>query len=129
MRNVRTSHTIPMPKGIGTLGLGTQNSKRIKQFPALLICLLLVSLAGAQDLATGQAAIDQAATDIGGYFESIKGVIFVIAGIIALLGGIRIFMKWNMGDTDVMSSAAGWFGSAIFLIVAVTVIESFFGVG
>ena len=38
-------------------------------------------------------------------------------------------IKWQMGDPDVMSSAAGWFGSAIFLIVAVTVIQSFFGIG
>lgn len=37
--------------------------------------------------------------------------------------------KWQMGDPDVMSSAASWFGSAIFLIVAVTVIQSFFGIG
>jgi len=52
-----------------------------------------------------------------------------MAGIIALLGAVRTFMKWQMGDPDVMSSAAGWFGSAIFLIVAVTVIQSFFGIG
>ena len=37
--------------------------------------------------------------------------------------------KWQMGDPDVMSTAAGWFGSAIFLIVAVTVIQAFFDIG
>ena len=38
-------------------------------------------------------------------------------------------IKWQMGDPDVMSTAASWFGSAVFLIVAVTVIQSFFGIG
>ena len=87
MRNVLTYSSIPMPfarRGI--------NFKRMKQIPLILIGLLLVGLVGAQDLATGQAAIDQAATDIGGYFTSIKAVVFVIAGIIALLGGVRVYM-------------------------------------
>ena len=81
----------------------------------------------AQDLADGQAAIEEAADGISGYFDSIQTLVFIMAGIIALLGAVRVFMKWQMGDPDVMSTAAGWFGSAIFLIVAVTVIQSFFG--
>ena len=82
----------------------------------------------AQDLADGQAAIEEAAEGISGYFDSIQTLIFIMAGIIALLGAIRVYTKWQMGDPDVMSTAASWFGSAIFLIVAVTVIQSFFGI-
>ena len=81
------------------------------------------------ELADGQAAIEEAATGIEEYFDPIRNLIFILAGIISLLGAIRVFMKWQMGDPDVMSTAASWFGSAIFLIVAVTVIQSFFGIG
>ena len=91
--------------------------------------LLLSNLGMAQDLASGQAAITEAADGISGYFDPIRNVVFIIAGIIALLGAVRVYMKWNMGDPDVMSSAAAWFGSAVFLIVAVSVIQSFFGIG
>ncbi len=102
-----------------------------KIFKPLMVLLLLfvVVTVQAQDLADGQAAIEEAADGIEGYFDSIQTLTFIMAGIIALLGSIRVFMKWQMGDPDVMSSAASWFGSAIFLIVAVTVIQSFFGIG
>ena len=105
------------------------NAKKVISPLVLLFLILMVSNANAQDLADGQAAIEEAATGIEGYFDAIQTITFIIAGIIALLGSVRVFMKWQMGDPDVMSSAAGWFGSAIFLIVAVTVIQSFFGIG
>ena len=105
------------------------NAKKIISPLVLLFLILMVSNVNAQDLADGQAAIEEAADGIEGYFEAIQTVVFIMAGIIALLGAVRTFMKWQMGDPDVMSSAAGWFGSAIFLIVAVTVIQSFFGIG
>ena len=96
----------------------------------MVLALLFVAVqVQAQDLADGQAAIEEAATGIEGYFDSIQTLVFIMAGIIALLGAVRVFMKWQMGDPDVMSTAASWFGSAIFLIVAVTVIQSFFGIG
>ena len=94
----------------------------------LLLLFTFINLM-AQSLDDGQAAIEEAADGISGYFDAIQTVVFIMAGIIALLGAVRTFMKWQMGDPDVMSSAAGWFGSAIFLIVAVTVIQSFFGIG
>ena len=99
--------------------------------PLLFLLLFFASATGyAQvDLADGQAAIEEAATGIEDYFDPIRTLVFVLAGIISLLGAVRVFMKWQMGDTDVMATAASWFGSAIFLIVAVTVIQSFFGIG
>ncbi|MEM1118978.1 MAG: DUF4134 domain-containing protein [Bacteroidota bacterium] len=104
-------------------------TKKLVRPLVFLLLLLTVSSVHAQDLADGQAAIEEAADGIEGYFDAIQSVVYIIAGIMALLGSVRVFMKWQMGDPDVMSSAAGWFGSAIFLIVAVTVIQSFFGIG
>ena len=112
-----------------TLNPRFTGSKKIISPLVLLFLLLMVTGVNAQDLADGQAAIEEAADGIEGYFDAIQTVVFIIAGIIALLGAVRTFMTWQMGDPDVMSSAASWFGSAIFLIVAVTVIQSFFGIG
>ena len=99
--------------------------------PLLFLLLFFLSTSGyAQvELADGQAAIEEAATGIEEYFDPIRTLVFIMAGIISLLGAVRVFMKWQMGDPEVMSTAASWFGSAIFLIVAVTVIQSFFGIG
>ncbi len=112
-----------------TLNPKSSSTKKIISPILLIFLLLMVTGVNAQDLADGQAAIEEAATGIEGYFDAIQQLVYIMAGIIALLGAVRTFMKWQMGDPDVMSSAAGWFGSAIFLIVAVTVIQSFFGIG
>ena len=107
---------------------GYQPKTLFKRISSTFFVLLAVGYSAmAQDLADGQAAIEEAADGISGYFDSIQTLVFIMAGIIALLGAVRVYMKWQMGDPDVMSTAAGWFGSAIFLIVAVTVIQSFFG--
>lgn len=95
---------------------------------SLMLFLLIGNIVSAQDLSSGVTAIEEAATGIEPYFGAIETLVYVIAGIIALLGGVRVYMKWNMGDPDVMGTAAGWFGSAVFLLVAVTFIKGFFGI-
>ena len=52
-----------------------------------------------------------------------------LAAIISLVGAIQVFTMWQRGDANVISRAVGWFGSAIFLIVAITIIKTFFGIG
>ena len=54
---------------------------------------------------------------------------FVLAGILALFGIFKVYTKFQMGDPGVMTAAISWFGSAIFLVVAITVIKSFFDIG
>jgi len=108
-----------------TLHLG----KLVRPSLFFFVFFISTSMYAQVDLADGQAAIEEAATGIEEYFEPIRNLVFIMAGIISLLGAIRVYMKWQMGDPDVMSTAASWFGSAIFLIVAVTVIQSFFGIG
>ncbi|MFK7982488.1 MAG: DUF4134 family protein [Saprospiraceae bacterium] len=112
-----------------TLNPSAMKAKKMLR-PLFMLLLVLVAVnVNAQDLADGQAAIEEAATGIEGYFDAIQTVVFILAGIIALLGAVRVFMQWQMGEPNVMGTAASWFGSAIFLIVAVTVIQSFFGIG
>jgi len=112
---------------------GSQTTFLVKAFRLsacfLIIFALLPQTGFAQSLADGANAIEQAATDIETYFDPISNVIFAIATIIAILGAVRVYTKWSMGDPDVMSSAAGWFGSAIFLIASVAIVKSFFGIG
>ena len=41
-------------------------------------------------------------------------------------GGGRGEQKFSSGDTDTSKTAASWFGACIFLIVAATILRSFF---
>lgn len=123
MRKLLTAPTFPMPNSKQL----TWNSRGMKITTGIFFLLLFSTASPAQDISSGVTAINEAADGISPYFDAIESLVYVIASIIALIGGIRIYMKWNMGDPDVMSSAAGWFGSVVFLLVSVTVVRGFFG--
>ena len=49
-----------------------------------------------------------------------------LAGINGLVGGIKTYGKFSSGDPDTSKTAASWFFACIFLIVAATILRSFF---
>lgn len=81
----------------------------------------------AQDLTTGAGAIDTAAGQVGGFYAPVSKLVFAIAGIIALVGAIRIFLAWNSGDRDIGKMVVGWAGACIFLVAVGAIITAFFG--
>ena len=58
-------------------------------------------------------------------FATTPGIISVGA-VIGLIGGVRVYQKFSSGDPDTSKTAASWFGACIFLIVAATILRSFF---
>jgi len=82
------------------------------------------TLAFCQD---GNQGIQQATTMVQGYFTTGCTLMYAIGAVIAIIGGIKTFQKWNAGEPDTAKVAASWFGSCIFLVVVATVIKSFFG--
>lgn len=92
-----------------------------------LLTLLLCSgfWAYCQDGASG---IQQATSMVKSYFDAGCNLMYAIGAILAVVGAIKVFRKWNEGDHDTNKVAAAWFGSCIFLVVVATVIRSFFGV-
>ena len=42
------------------------------------------------------------------------------------MAGIKVYNKFSSGDPDTSKTAASWFGACIFLIVAATILRSFF---
>jgi hypothetical protein len=92
----------------------------------ILCCQILdgVTLAFCQD---GNAGIQQATTMVQGYFNTGCTLMYAIGAIVGIIGGVKVFQKWNAGEPDTTKVAAAWFGSCIFLVVVATVIKSFFG--
>ena len=52
--------------------------------------------------------------------------IYAIGAVIGLIGGVKVYSKFSSGDPDTSKTAASWFGACIFLIVAATILRSFF---
>ena len=53
-------------------------------------------------------------------------LIYAIGAVVGLIGGIKVYGKFSSGDPDTSKTAASWFGACIFLIVAATILRSFF---
>lgn len=100
--------------------------KKIVKAGAIASLLIIQILqAKAQD---GNAGIQQANTQVRGYFESGCNLMYAIGAIAGLIGAVKVYQKWNSGDQDTSKVAAAWFGSCIFLVVVATIIKSFFGI-
>ena len=52
--------------------------------------------------------------------------IYAIGAVVGLIGGVKVYGKFSSGDPDTSKTAASWFGACIFLIVAATILRSFF---
>ena len=83
-----------------------------------------VSSAFAQN--NGVQGITDATNMVTGYFDPATKLIYAIGAVVGLIGGVKVYGKFSSGDPDTSKTAASWFGACIFLIVAATILRSFF---
>ncbi|MFR9597376.1 MAG: DUF4134 domain-containing protein [Rikenellaceae bacterium] len=74
----------------------------------------------------GLAGISAATSLITSYFDPATRLIYAIGAVSGLIGGVKVYSKFSSGDPDTSKTAASWFGACIFLIVAATILRSFF---
>ena len=86
---------------------------------------LLVS-AGAFAQNGGLSGINQATSMVTSYFDPATKLMYAIGAVVGLIGGVKVYSKFSSGDPDTSKTAASWFGACIFLIVAATILRSFF---
>ena len=97
---------------------------RKKKFFLIAVCL--TAAMGAMAQGNGQAGITEATQMVTSYFEPGTKLIYAIGAVVGLIGGVKVYGKFSSGDPDTSKTAASWFGACIFLIVAVTILRSFF---
>ena len=89
--------------------------------------LLLTAIAiGAYAQGNGIAGINEATKMVTSYFDPGTKLIYAVGAVVGLIGGIKVYNKFSSGDPDTSKTAASWFGACIFLIVAATILRSFF---
>ena len=74
----------------------------------------------------GAAGIVEATDMVTSYFDPATKLIYAIGAVVGLIGGVKVYSKFSSGDPDTGKTAASWFGACIFLIVAATILRSFF---
>lgn len=93
----------------------------------LLMSLFVVATAlSAFAQGNGMAGINEATKMVTSYFDPGTKLIYAIGAVVGLIGGIKVYNKFSSGDPDTSKTAASWFGACIFLIVAATILRSFF---
>lgn len=90
--------------------------------------LALLALCAAPALAQGDgsAGLVEATQMLTGYFDPATKLIYAAGALCGLIGAVRVYSKFSSGDPDTGKTAGSWFGACVFLIVAATVLRSFF---
>lgn len=92
----------------------------------LLLGAILITVTSAFSQGNGSAGINEATQMVTSYFEPATQLIYAIGAVVGLIGGVKVYNKFSSGDPDTSKTAASWFGACIFLIVAATILRSFF---
>ena len=91
-----------------------------------MLFLLTATAIGAYAQGNDMAGINEATKMVTSYFDPGTKLIYAIGAVVGLIGGIKVYNKFSSGDPDTSKTAASWFGACIFLIVAATILRSFF---
>ena len=91
-----------------------------------MLFLLTATAVGAYAQGNGIAGINEATKMVTSYFDPSTKLIYAVGAVVGLIGGIKVYNKFSSGDPDTSKTAASWFGACIFLIVAATILRSFF---
>ena len=92
----------------------------------LIAAILLLSISSAFAQGNGLSGINQATSMVTSYFDPATKLIYAIGAVVGRIGGVKVYSKFSSGDPDTSKTAASWFGACIFLIVAATILRSFF---
>lgn len=98
-----------------------KQKRKLWLIPVLLLTGLTVFAQG-----DGAAGIEEATEMVTSYFDPATQLIYAIGAVVGLIGGVKVYNKFSSGDPDTSKTAASWFGACIFLIVAATILRSFF---
>lgn len=92
----------------------------------LLAAMVMLTGLSAMAQGDGSAGITEATQMVTSYFDPATQLIYAIGAVVGLIGGVKVYGKFSSGDPDTSKTAASWFGACIFLIVAATILRSFF---
>lgn len=86
----------------------------------------LVLAAQPGGVSSGASALQSLTSDLQEYIDPVTTVVYIVAAVIGVVGALRVYINWQAGKDNVMQNATGWFGSALFLLIANTVLRAMF---
>jgi hypothetical protein len=80
--------------------------------------------------ATAQPGLDemqQAQQSLSQSFFSVMDCSYVLAGLFAIFGAVRIYHNWQMGHPRIDQAVAGWIFGMFFVVLAGAFLKAMFG--
>ncbi|QGY46069.1 DUF4134 domain-containing protein [Maribellus comscasis] len=101
--------------------------KKIQTVYQKSVAFIALTVFGAyRSFAQSAGGIDQATSEVSSYIDPVANLIIAIGAVVGLIGGVRVYIKWQSGDQDTQKAIMGWFGACLFLILVGVVIRAFF---
>ena len=72
-----------------------------------LSVIALIVLGVFNAMAQSSAGIDQATTEVSSYVDPVANLIIAIGAVVGLIGGVRVYIKWQSGDQDTQKAIMG----------------------
>ena len=72
--------------------------------------------------------MQQARQSLSSSFFSAMDLSLVLAGIFGIIGALRIYHNWQMGDPGITRDVAGWFFAALFMVLSGIFLRAVFGI-
>lgn len=96
---------------------------------AMVAAFLLVFTVStfAQDAAAGIKAINNSTDVLKQYVPVVTNLCYALAGVVAIIGAITVYIKMNNEEQDVKKSIMMIVGACVFLIAAAQSLPMFFG--
>jgi hypothetical protein len=94
-----------------------------------VFCLLLFFLFAAYTCAQpGISEMEQAKRDLGADFYAAADLSFVIAGILGITAGLKIYKRIQDGNKDITPEISAWFHAALFMLLSGLFLKALFGI-
>lgn len=105
------------------------SAKRMKTLAMLLFCGTLVTYAqnAAGDYTAGTDALATVTEEIAKYVPFVVKLCYAIAGVVAVVGAISVYIAMNNEEQDVKKKIMMVVGACIFLVAAAQALPLFFG--
>ena len=114
-----------------SFGKAVCSSQRLKTMALMLAIGTTATFAqnAAGDYTAGTTALSEVTTQIAKYIPYVVKLVYAIAGVVAVVGAISVYIKMNNEEQDVKKSIMMIVGACIFLVAAAQALPLFFGVG
>ncbi len=103
---------------------------RMKALAMMLICGTVATFAqnAAGDYTAGTTALTTVTEEIAKYVPFVVKLCYAIAGVVAVVGAISVYIAMNNEEQDVKKKIMMVVGACIFLVAAAQALPLFFGI-